>query len=123
VHLSDEQIRTMSLEEKDRWWLDQVYKGDMPQLTIRAAVTGMGLGLILSLTNLYIGIMTGWTLGVGVTSVILFLNTGTGLIRSCAHRSKEKPLVVGADLCIRPEEREHTQVPPAILQPIDCHLV
>jgi len=71
VHLSDEQIRTMSLEEKDRWWLDQVYKGDMPQLTIRAAVTGMGLGLILSLTNLYIGIMTGWTLGVGVTSVIL----------------------------------------------------
>jgi uncharacterized oligopeptide transporter (OPT) family protein len=71
VHLSDEQIRTMSLEEKDRWWLDQVYKGDMPQLTIRAAATGMGLGLILSLTNLYIGIMTGWTLGVGVTSVIL----------------------------------------------------
>lgn len=71
MHLSDEQIRTMSLEEKDRWWLDQVYKGDMPQLTIRAAATGMGLGLILSLTNLYIGIMTGWTLGVGVTSVIL----------------------------------------------------
>ncbi len=63
MHLSDEQIRTMSLEEKDRWWLDQVYKGDMPQLTIRAALTGMGLGLILSLTNLYIGIMTGWTLG------------------------------------------------------------
>jgi uncharacterized oligopeptide transporter (OPT) family protein len=71
VHLSDEQTRTMSLEEKDRWWLDHVYKGDMPQLTIRAAATGMGLGLILSLTNLYIGIMTGWTLGVGVTSVIL----------------------------------------------------
>jgi uncharacterized oligopeptide transporter (OPT) family protein len=61
----------MSLEEKDRWWLDHVYQGDMPQLTIRSALTGMGLGLILSLTNLYIGIMTGWTLGVGVTSVIL----------------------------------------------------
>ena len=71
MHLSDEQIRTMSLEEKDRWWLDQVYKGDMPQLTIRAALTGMGLGLILSLINLYIGIMAGWTQGVGVTSVIL----------------------------------------------------
>jgi uncharacterized oligopeptide transporter (OPT) family protein len=61
----------MSLEEKDRWWLERVYKGDMPQLTIRSALTGIGLGLILSLTNLYIGIMTGWTLGVGVTSVIL----------------------------------------------------
>jgi hypothetical protein len=40
----------------------------MPQLTIRSGLTGMGLGLILSLTNLYIGVMTGWTLGVGVTS-------------------------------------------------------
>ena len=71
LHLSDKQIRTMTLEEKDQWWLDHVYKGNMPQLTIRSALTGMGLGLILSLTNLYIGIMTGWTLGVGVTSVIL----------------------------------------------------
>ena len=99
MHLSDAQIRTMSLEEKVRWWLDRVYKGHMPQLTIRAAATGMGLGLILSLTNLYIGIMTGRTLRVGVTSVILFLITGTGLIQSCAHRSKKKPLVVGGPVC------------------------
>ncbi len=70
-HLDDEQIRTMSLEEKDRWWFEHVFKGDMPQLTLRSAVTGMGLGLILSLTNLYVGMMTGWTLGVGITSVIL----------------------------------------------------
>jgi uncharacterized oligopeptide transporter (OPT) family protein len=69
--LSDEQIRTMSLEEKDRWWLKSVYKGDMPQLTIRSAVTGMVLGGVLCLTNLYVGIRTGWTLGVGITSVIL----------------------------------------------------
>lgn len=70
-HLTDEQVRAMSLEEKDRWWLENVFKGDMPQLTARSAVTGMGLGAILSLTNLYIGMMTGWTLGVGITSVIL----------------------------------------------------
>jgi uncharacterized oligopeptide transporter (OPT) family protein len=43
----------------------------MPQLTIRSALTGMVLGGVLSLTNLYIGIQTGWTLGVGITSVIL----------------------------------------------------
>jgi putative OPT family oligopeptide transporter len=61
----------LSLEEKDRWWYDNVFQGDAPQLTVRSALTGMGLGIILSLTNLYIGIMTGWTLGVGVTSVIL----------------------------------------------------
>lgn len=69
--LTDEQIHTMSLEEKDNWWLKNVYKGDMPQLTLRSALTGMVLGAVLSLTNLYIGIKTGWTLGVGISSVIL----------------------------------------------------
>jgi uncharacterized oligopeptide transporter (OPT) family protein len=69
--LSEEQVRTMSLEEKDNWWLKNVYQGDMPQLTLRSALTGMILGGILSLTNLYIGIKTGWTLGVGISSVIL----------------------------------------------------
>lgn len=69
--LSPEQIRTMSLEEKDAWWLANVYRGDMPQLTWRSAITGMLLGAFLSLTNLYIGARTGWSLGVGITSVIL----------------------------------------------------
>jgi uncharacterized oligopeptide transporter (OPT) family protein len=70
-HLSDEQIRTWTLEQKDRWWLENVYKGDMPQLTVRSALTGMIIGGVLSLTNLYVGIKTGWTLGIGITSVIL----------------------------------------------------
>ena len=70
-HLTDEQIRDWTLEQKDRWWLDNVYRHDMPQLTLRSALTGMGLGGILSLTNLYVGAKTGWTLGVGITSVIL----------------------------------------------------
>ncbi len=69
--LSDEQVRTWTLEQKDRWWYANVWKGDMPQLTLRSAITGMMLGGILSLTNLYVGAKTGWTLGVGITSVIL----------------------------------------------------
>lgn len=69
--LTDEQIRTWTLEQKDRWWYENVWKGDMPQLTIRSAITGMMLGMLLSLTNLYVGAKTGWTLGVGITSVIL----------------------------------------------------
>ncbi|HLE01131.1 MAG TPA: OPT family oligopeptide transporter [Bdellovibrionota bacterium] len=69
--LTPEQLRTMTLEEKDRWWLKNVFRGDMPQLTIRSALTGMLLGGVLSLTNLYVGIKTGWTLGVGISSVIL----------------------------------------------------
>lgn len=69
--LDDQQIRTLSREEKDRWWLANVYRGDMPQLTVRAALTGFVLGGLLSATNLYVGAKTGWTLGVGLTSVVL----------------------------------------------------
>src|ERR1043165_3294461 len=69
--LSEEEVRSWSLEQKDRWWLDKVYRGDMPQLTFRAGATGFILGGLLSATNLYIGAKTGWTLGVGITSVIL----------------------------------------------------
>ncbi len=69
--LSEEQIRTWTREQKDRWWLDTVYRGDMRQLTFRSGVTGFLLGGILTATNLYVGAKTGWTLGVGLTSVIL----------------------------------------------------
>jgi uncharacterized oligopeptide transporter (OPT) family protein len=69
--LDEEQILNMSPADKDRWWLQNIFRGDMPQLTLRSALTGMLLGGVLSLTNLYIGIQTGWTLGVGITSVIL----------------------------------------------------
>ncbi|OYZ23081.1 MAG: hypothetical protein B7Y39_06220 [Bdellovibrio sp. 28-41-41] len=69
--LSEDQVKDMTLLEKDKWWFENVYQGNAPQLTIRSAITGMLLGGILSLTNLYVGIKTGWTLGVGVTSVIL----------------------------------------------------
>jgi len=69
--LTDEQVQTWSREEKDRWWLANVFRGDMPQLTIRSAATGFILGGILSATNLYVSAKTGITLGVGLTSVIL----------------------------------------------------
>jgi OPT family oligopeptide transporter len=70
-HLTDEQIRNWSREQKDRWWFDNVYRGGMAQLTLRSALTGFLLGGLLSVTNLYVGAKTGWTLGVGLTSVIL----------------------------------------------------
>jgi len=69
--LTPEQVRDWSLEQKDAWWLKNVFRGDMPQLTLRSALTGMVLGGILSITNIYVGIRTGWTLGVGITSVIM----------------------------------------------------
>ncbi|MGD9789446.1 MAG: OPT family oligopeptide transporter [Phycisphaerales bacterium] len=69
--LTEEQIKTYTVAQKDRWWFENVFKGNMPQLTLRTAITGFILGGILSATNLYIGAKTGWSLGVGLTSVIL----------------------------------------------------
>jgi len=54
LHLTDEQIRTWTREQKDRWWLENVYRGDMPQLTLRSAATGFLLGGVLAATALYI---------------------------------------------------------------------
>ncbi len=42
-----------------------------PQLTARAVVAGMVLGGFLSLSNLYVALKTGWSIGVSITSAIL----------------------------------------------------
>ncbi len=69
--LTDEQVAGWTRLQKDTWWFERIYRGDMAQLTIRSAVTGFLLGGILSATALYIAGKTGITIGVGVTSVIL----------------------------------------------------
>jgi uncharacterized oligopeptide transporter (OPT) family protein len=71
VQLTEEQIRTWTRAQKDEWWLKNVYRGDMPQLTIRSALTGFVLGGVLAATAMYIGAKTGISIGVGLTSVIL----------------------------------------------------
>jgi uncharacterized oligopeptide transporter (OPT) family protein len=79
LHLDDEQIRTWTRAQKDEWWLSNLYRGDMPQLTLRSAVTGFLLGGILAATALYIAGKTGITIGVGLTSVILAFAMYRGL--------------------------------------------
>jgi OPT family oligopeptide transporter len=59
-------------EIRDQVWLDTYYQGDsVKQLTVRAVVMGSILGMMMSLSNLYIGLKTGWGLGVAITSCIL----------------------------------------------------
>ena len=58
--------------EAARWWLDNVYAGDdAVQLTPRAVVTGMLIGGLMSVSNLYVGLKTGWGLGVTITASII----------------------------------------------------
>ena len=56
----------------DADWLKNVYRGDkVPQLTVRAVLTGMLIGGVLSLTNLYVSLRTGWSFGVTITAALL----------------------------------------------------
>lgn len=58
--------------DPERRWLREVYQGDgARQLTVRAVVAGMLLGGVMSLSNLYIALKTGWSFGVTITAGIL----------------------------------------------------
>ncbi len=68
--LDDARPRTP--EEIERHWFEHVYAGDrMRQLTIRAVIMGMLLGAVMGLSNLYVGLKAGWSMGVAITSCIL----------------------------------------------------
>ena len=49
--LNEGEIREWTREQKDRWWLENVFRGDMPQLTLRSAATGFLLGGVLAATR------------------------------------------------------------------------
>ncbi len=61
-----------SAEEIERAWVATVFAGEHArQLTVRAVITGMLLGGLMALSNLYVALKTGWSLGVTITSAIL----------------------------------------------------
>jgi hypothetical protein len=54
-----------TVEARDREWLESVYRGDKERdLTPRAVLAGMVFGGLMSLSNLYVGLKSGWGLGV-----------------------------------------------------------
>ncbi|MCA9099307.1 MAG: OPT/YSL family transporter, partial [Planctomycetaceae bacterium] len=75
-------------------WRAKVYQGDhVRQLSIRSVVTGMLLGGFMSISNLYVGMKTGWGLGVTITACVLAF----GLYRfleTLFPRFREKPFTI-----------------------------
>ena len=58
-------------EDPERVWLRDVYKRGARQLTVRAVISGMLIGMLMCLSNLYVVLKTGWSLGVTVTACII----------------------------------------------------
>jgi OPT family oligopeptide transporter len=76
-----------SPEEIELEWFENHYHGDIPQLTVRAVLVGAILGGFMSLSNLYVGLKTGWGLGVTLTACILSFSIGAGLKKIGIFRS------------------------------------
>lgn len=75
----------------EREWLENVYQKGARQLTLRAAISGMFLGAVMCLSNLYVVLKTGWSMGVTVTACILAYALFKGLK---AARLAKTPLSV-----------------------------
>ncbi len=88
-----------SPQEKDRWWLENVYQGGgTPQLTCRAIVMGGLIGMVMAIANLYTTLKIGWSFGVAITASVLgyvswsFIHKTTGarqmtMLENCCMQS------------------------------------
>jgi OPT family oligopeptide transporter len=88
-------------EEIERQWYEQVYRGrgdSMLQLTWRAVLMGSALGAVLSLTNLYIGLKSGWGMGVAITACILSYAIWTTLVKVGLART---PMTILENNCMQ----------------------
>jgi uncharacterized oligopeptide transporter (OPT) family protein len=65
--------------DPERVWLEETYQPDAPQLTVRAVVVGMLIGVVMCLSNLYVFFKTGWSMGVTITAAILAFALFRGL--------------------------------------------
>ena len=69
---TEEKDSSMHRKYTPEEWLANVYQGDdAKQLTVRSVVTGMLIGGVMSISNLYVGLKTGWGLGVTITACII----------------------------------------------------
>ncbi|RYZ37349.1 MAG: OPT family oligopeptide transporter [Myxococcaceae bacterium] len=74
--------------DPELYWREHVYQGGARQLTVRAIIAGMLIGAVMCLSNLYVVLKTGWSLGVTITACILgFAVFGT--LRSLRLLTKE----------------------------------
>ena len=74
-------------------WYRSTYRGNERQFTVRSFVMGTVLGALMALSNLYVGLKTGWGLGVAITACILSFAVYSTL-------AKLLPMVFGKNLTL-----------------------
>jgi len=80
-------------------WYARAFRGEgAPQLTLRAVLLGSVLGFLLAFTNLYVGLKTGWGLGVAITACIVSFSLWNLCLRVGIARS---PLSILESNCMQ----------------------
>jgi uncharacterized oligopeptide transporter (OPT) family protein len=83
----------------EREWYERAFRGpDAVQLTTRSVVMGCVLGFFLAFTNVYVGLKTGWILGVALTACITSFTVWSGLLRMGVVRS---PMTILENNCMQ----------------------
>ena len=83
----------------EREWYERAFRGhDAVQLTPRAVVMGCVLGFFLAFTNVYVGLKTGWGLGVALTACIASFTLWSALLRTGLVRT---PMTILENNCMQ----------------------
>src|SRR3984957_632575 len=83
----------------EREWYERAFRGqDAIQLTTRSVVMGCVLGFFLAFTNVYVGLKSGWGLGVALTACITSFAGWSGLLRIGVVRS---PMTIVENNCMQ----------------------
>lgn len=69
--MNDDARAAAAPKDPELEWLETVYKPGATQLTVRAVISGMLIGALMCISNLYVVLKTGWSLGVTVTACII----------------------------------------------------
>ncbi|MBD3165478.1 OPT family oligopeptide transporter, partial [bacterium] len=89
--MADTKPRTGKLtpDEIELNWYHHHYRGDsMKQLTSRAVLMGSLLGAVMSVSNIYIGLKTGWGFGVAITACVLSYAIWKSLMKARIAKSE-----------------------------------
>jgi uncharacterized oligopeptide transporter (OPT) family protein len=83
----------------EKTWYERAFRGEStPQLTVRSVILGSLLGFLLAFTNLYVGLKTGWGLGVAITACIVSFSLWNLCLRIGLARS---PLSILESNCMQ----------------------
>jgi len=94
---NDEHTDDPDLTPEDREairWLKEVYQGEaVPQFTLRAVITGMMIGGVMSIINLYVSLKTAWGVATTIMSCIIAYTVFRSL-GAIIPRIRRKPFTI-----------------------------